>query len=72
MEAIMDYGMFTDAGNAMIHGIVVTSKMAGLDWDQVLEILHDISTLDGVEEATDTAVRECVYDALGFKSGFYC
>jgi 2-hydroxychromene-2-carboxylate isomerase len=58
------YAMFTDAGNAMINGVVMTAKSAGLDWDEVLEVLEDIATLDGFEEATDTAVRECVYMAL--------
>jgi hypothetical protein len=58
------YAMFTDAGNAMINGVVMTAKSAGLDWDQVCEILYDIATLDGFEEASDTAVRECVYVAL--------
>ena len=59
-----EFGMFTDAGNAMINGVVMTAKTAGLDWDQVCEILYDIGTLAGFEEATDTAVRECVYVAL--------
>lgn len=67
-----DYGMFTDAGNTMVHGIVFTAKSVGLDWYQVNEILYDVSTLDGFEEASDTAVREAVYDALGFESSFYC
>ena len=60
----MYYGMFTDQGNALIHGIVVTARAAELDWDQVCDLLHDISTLDGFEEATDTAVREQVYATL--------
>jgi len=68
---MIDYGMFTDSGNAMVHGIVFTAKSTGLDWDQVIEILYDVSTLDGFEEASDTAVREAVYDALGFESSFY-
>ena len=59
-----NFAMFTDEGNALIKGVVLTSKSAGLDWDQVCDILYDIGTLDGFEEATDTAVRECVYMAL--------
>ena len=61
---MQNFGMFTDAGNAMIRGVVMTAKSAGLDWDQVLEIIMDIGTLDGFEEANDTSVRECVYMAL--------
>jgi hypothetical protein len=60
----MDYGMFTDAGNALIRGVVLTAKSANLDWDSVNEILYDIGTLNGFEEATDTVVREAVYMAL--------
>ena len=56
--------MFTDEGNALIKGVVLTAKSAGLDWDQVYDILMDISSLDGFEEASDTAVRETVYMAL--------
>ena len=58
------YGMFTKAGNSMIHGVVMTAKAANMDWDQVHEILMDIGTLQGFSEATDTAVREAVYVAL--------
>ena len=56
--------MFTDEGNALIKGVVLTAKASNLDWEQVVEILYDISTRDGFEEATDTAVRETVYMAL--------
>lgn len=58
------YGMFTEKGNGLIAGIVLTAKAHNLDFDQVLDILYDISTLDGFEEATDTAVRESVFNAL--------
>ena len=58
------YGMFTEKGNSMIADIVLTAKAHNLDFDQVLDILYDISTLDGFEEATDTAVRESVFNAL--------
>ena len=60
----MYYGMFSEQGNALIHGIVVTAKAADLKWDQVLELLYDVSTLNGFEEAADTAVREEVFYKL--------
>lgn len=60
----MFYGMFTDKGNALIHGIVMTAKASELEWEQVMDLLYDVSTLDGFEEATDTDVREQVYAAL--------
>lgn len=56
--------MFTDKGNALIHGIVMTAKASELEWEQVMDLLYDVSTLDGFEEATDTDVREQVYAAL--------
>lgn len=59
-----DYGMFTDEGNALIHGVVISARTTELDWRQVCEILYDISTLDGFEEASDTSVREAVHTAL--------
>jgi hypothetical protein len=34
-------------------------------------MLVTISKIDGYGEATDTAVRECVYSALGVKTNFY-
>lgn len=58
------YGMFTEKGNALIAGVVLTAKAHDLDFDNVLDILYDISTLDGFEEATDTAVLESVFNAL--------
>jgi hypothetical protein len=58
------YGMFSDAGNAMIQGVIMTAKANNLDWDQVVNVLYDIATLDGFEEAADTVVREMVYETL--------
>jgi len=62
--SIKYYGMFTDAGNALVMGVVETAKRAELDWDQVMDLLYDLGTLDGFEEATDTDVREAVYMEL--------
>jgi hypothetical protein len=72
MEAIMDYSMYTDAGNAMIHGIVTAARLRQSSWPEVYDMLHTVSQIEGYGEATDTSVRECVFDALGFKTGFYC
>ena len=60
----MNYGMFSDSGNAMIHGVVLSAKQSKMNWDSVVEILYDISTLDGFEESTDTAVRDAVWMEL--------
>jgi hypothetical protein len=68
---IMDYDMYTDAGNAMIHGIVTAARLRQSSWPEVYTMLHTVSQIEGFGEATDTAVRECVFDALGYKMGFY-
>jgi hypothetical protein len=72
MREDMNYGMFTDAGNALIHGIVQGAKYKNLTWSHVYTMLETVSQIEGFGEATDTAVRECVYDALEFKTAFYC
>ena len=63
----MKYGMFSPAGDAMIHGVVITVKTLGkkVEWRKVQNILYEVAenySLYG--EATDTAVREAVYVAL--------
>ena len=65
------YSMFTDAGNALVHGIVEGAREKKLTWPEVYDLLDSISQVNGYGEATDTAVRECVYDALGFETAFY-
>lgn len=62
----MDYEMFTDFGNTMIGEIVKGAKYKNLTWSEVYEMLRTISQIKGCEEATDTAVRESVYIAMGF------
>ena len=68
----LNYGMFSDAGNGMIHGIVVGARYKNLTWPEVHQMLCTISEIEGYGEATDTEVRERVYDILGFNSPFYC
>lgn len=66
------YGMFSDVGDAMVHGVVMTALANGLSFDQVQDVLFDISKLAGFEEASDTAVREAVYIELeNLTSGEY-
>lgn len=58
------YGMFTDEGNRVIDGIVIFAKEHNYSWGCVNDVLTAISKVEGFEEATDTAVREYVYEAL--------
>jgi len=60
----MNYGMFTDEGNRVVDGIVIAAKELGWSFGDVYRILSVISRAEGLSEATDTAVRECVYKAL--------
>lgn len=59
-----DYGMFTDSGNAFVHGLVAAAKGNKLSWSQVYMIMQDFSDTDGLREITDTVVREAVYIEL--------
>lgn len=60
----MDYGMFSDRGNRVIDGVVISAKELGWTFAEVLDVLNDISKVTGFEEATDTMVKESVYEAL--------
>lgn len=63
---VADYAMFSDFGNTMVGEIVKGAKYKNLRWSEVYDMLKTISTIKGCEEATDTAVREAVYIAMGY------
>jgi hypothetical protein len=60
----MNYGMNSDYGNRVIDGIVIAAGQLGWTFDEVFDILDDISTVRGLHEAGDPAVRENVYNAI--------
>jgi len=60
----MSYGMYTDAGNSAIQGIVMVAKVHQLSWPTVVGMLEAISLEEAYEEARDTAVLEAVYQTL--------
>jgi hypothetical protein len=68
-----NYSMYTDFGDDAIEAIVRQAKVLNLTWPQVLAELVSLADRfpEDFGEATDTAVRECVYNALGFKTDFY-
>ena len=70
--AVQDYAMFTELGNAAVHAVVVSARANQLTWPQTYRALHALSEQKEFGEAMDTAVRECVYSALGFDTPFYC
>ena len=65
-----DYGMFSKIGNAAVQQIVDKARSLAKDygceqaWNYALAELERLGSLEGCEEATDTAVREAVYDAV--------
>ena len=57
------YGMFSEAGDIMVDGVVSAAIDMGRDFDYVDGVLSTvISSVHG--EATDTAVREAVWDVM--------
>ena len=67
------YSMYTGFGNKAVDGIVCRAKELKMEWPEVLQELRSLAERfpEKFGEATDTAVRECVYDALGFDTHFY-
>ena len=70
---MQEFGMFSERGNAAVAGIVAYHRQYRSDWPTVLKNLQDLAAYDSEAygEATDTVVREYVYDALGFETPFY-
>lgn len=68
-----DFAMFTKEGNDAVAVIVEMAKNKGWSWSRTQAELYVLADSDAqlYGEATDTAVRECVYDACGFESNFY-
>ena len=65
-----NYDMFTQEGNELVHRIVeaglALKKFDPVErvWDWAQHELNKLSHAEGFGEATDTAVREIVYDKL--------
>jgi hypothetical protein len=64
MIATQHYGMFTDAGNEAVDSIVEMARKHQLSWSTVRAILAALAQEEAYDEATDTAVREAVYETL--------
>lgn len=63
-----DYQMFTDAGNEAVDAIVRSARILKSSWPQVHRELRSLAERfpEDFGEATDTAVRECVYESLKY------
>lgn len=67
----MYFGMFTENGNYEVEAIVKVAKMLELSWPETYSLLCKLADKPEFSEATDTAVREMVYDACKFETEFY-
>ena len=65
---VPEFGMFTEEGDYEIFRIVDLAKRARLTWSQVSGLLDQLSNTEGFEEATDTVVRERVWECLFYES----
>ena len=62
----LSYTMFTEEGDILVDGIVEVAKGTNADWPWAYEKLVMLGKTEGFEEATDTQVREAVFDAIGY------
>ena len=72
-----DYAMFSDKGNALVDCVVNEARVQGWGWAKVCRHLQLLARAHPrtAGEAYDTAVREVVYQTLGFvkqDESFYC
>ena len=62
MIMIPNHSMFTDAGNLAVDSIVEMARKHQLSQSIVRAMLSALAQDERFEEATDTAVREAVYE----------
>ena len=72
-----NYAMFSDKGNALVDRVVNEARVQGWGWAKVCRHLQLLARAHPrtAGEAYDTAVREVVYQTLGFvkqDESFYC
>lgn len=64
-EDFRSFEMFSEQGNRLVAQIVKNAIAKELDWKTVYAQLHELAKHSSYGEATDTAVREIVYWAIG-------
>ena len=64
---VQEYGMFTEEGDFEVYRIVDLAKRARLTWNQVSGLLQQLASDPAYEEATDTVVRERVWEELKYE-----
>lgn len=68
-----EYSMYTARGDAMVELVVQRAKRLHWSWKMTHAALEQLARNhpEVAGEATDTAVRETVYYALGYTENFY-
>ena len=61
---MIDYAMFTEEGNVMVNAIVTAAIDMERDYDYVMDKLNMLQETEAYAEATDTEVREIVYEVM--------
>ena len=64
---VPEFGMFTEEGDFEVYRIVDLAKRARLTWHQVSGLLLQLADNPAYEEATDTVVRERVWEELMYE-----
>lgn len=58
------WAMFSENGNYLVDAIVWVTKLEGTGWKGAYAKLSALAEMEGFGEATDTEVRELVYNAV--------
>ena len=61
---MIDYAMFTEEGNVMVNAIVTAAIDMERDFDYVMDKLNMLQETEAYADATDTEVRETVYEVM--------
>ena len=61
---MIDYAMFTEEGNAMVHAIVTASMNMDRNYGYVMDKLEILQETEAYSECLDTEVRETVYEVM--------
>ena len=65
---VPEFGMFTEEGDYEVYRIVDLAKRSRLTWHQISGLLLQLADNPAYEEATDTVVRERVWEYLFYES----
>ena len=66
------FAMYTPEGDQAVSQMVETARRLAWSWPEVQFQLMVLGKRPGLAETMDTAVRECVYDHLGFGAQGVC